>query len=209
MHSQLPAIDPWQVDYSALAHPAPSKRHDYGLVGAPKIVVTLPTVRGPVLGSGTLAIMAFLSGGSYAASTSPVAATPMADPFLQATFAGGVRRKQEVAASERLADVRLRLGLTWAQVASVFDVSRRAVHAWASGEKLNARHEAKLRDLHAKVVGPTDLSALKRELLSDAPAAREHDFVMKGAILSSDEVGISAPPASRTRRVSTGQLRRR
>ena len=35
-------------------------------------------------------------------------------------------------------------GLTWDQVAGLFDVSRRSVHFWASGKSLSAAHEQRL-----------------------------------------------------------------
>lgn len=38
-------------------------------------------------------------------------------------------------------------GLTWDQIAKLFGVSRRSVHLWASGKRMNAGHEKTLFDL--------------------------------------------------------------
>jgi len=46
-----------------------------------------------------------------------------------------------------LAEVRRVSGLTWEQLGSVFGVSRRSVHFWASGKALNAANEEKLMRL--------------------------------------------------------------
>lgn len=42
-------------------------------------------------------------------------------------------------------------GLTWEQLAKAFGVSRRAVHLWAAGKAINARHSELLADLAAVV----------------------------------------------------------
>ncbi len=46
-------------------------------------------------------------------------------------------------------------GLTWEQLAELFEVSRRSVHFWASGQALSAGNEARLRQVLA-VVRATD-----------------------------------------------------
>jgi hypothetical protein len=40
-----------------------------------------------------------------------------------------------------------RSGLTWDQLARLFGVSRRAVHSWATGSRLNASHQELLTQL--------------------------------------------------------------
>ena len=44
-----------------------------------------------------------------------------------------------------LAELRRLTGLTWDQVASLFEVSRRAVHFWASGKPMAAAHQEHLQ----------------------------------------------------------------
>jgi DNA-binding transcriptional regulator YiaG len=38
-------------------------------------------------------------------------------------------------------------GLTWDQLAQLFDVSRRSIHFWASGQTLSSKHEEKLNQI--------------------------------------------------------------
>jgi DNA-binding transcriptional regulator YiaG len=46
-----------------------------------------------------------------------------------------------------------RSGLTWDQLSRLFGVSRRAVHAWATGARLNAYHQELLTELTQLVAG--------------------------------------------------------
>ena len=48
-----------------------------------------------------------------------------------------------------LSELRRLSGLTWEQLARVFDVSRRTLHFWASGKPLNAANEERLRRVFA------------------------------------------------------------
>lgn len=66
-------------------------------------------------------------------------------------------------------------GLTWEQLGRIFGVSRRAVHFWASGGKLNASNVEALRKFTTVV----------RELHFDTPASR------RNALLSFDANGQS------------------
>lgn len=60
-----------------------------------------------------------------------------------------------------------RSGLTWDQFAAMFGVSRRAVHGWASGARLNAHHSESLALLGELVdqVGVSDSPASTRAAL--------------------------------------------
>ncbi len=46
-----------------------------------------------------------------------------------------------------ISELRRLSGLTWEQIAHLFDVSPRSLHAWASGQRLNAANEARLNRL--------------------------------------------------------------
>lgn len=46
-----------------------------------------------------------------------------------------------------ISDLHLKSGLTWDQLASIFDVSRRSMHNWASGEKMNSANLTKLTEI--------------------------------------------------------------
>jgi len=61
------------------------------------------------------------------------------------------RRHSTQASSEAISELRRLSGLTWTQLAKVFGVSRRSLHFWASGEKLNAPNEERLRRILALV----------------------------------------------------------
>jgi DNA-binding XRE family transcriptional regulator len=50
-----------------------------------------------------------------------------------------------------LREIRRRSALTWDQLASIFAVSRRAVHHWASGKAASVEHTEKVRALFAKI----------------------------------------------------------
>jgi DNA-binding XRE family transcriptional regulator len=89
--------------------------------------------------------------------SSPTSAIP---PIAQATFAsagqptsiGGytenmrllISRREIPATAEAVQQLHVRSGLTWDELARTFGVSRRAVHAWASGTRLNQEHAARL-----------------------------------------------------------------
>lgn len=65
-------------------------------------------------------------------------------------------------------------GLTWDQLASLFRVSRRTVHFWASGKPLNAGNEVQLRRVLATVLFIDRGSARENCGLLVAPAVRGH-----------------------------------
>lgn len=46
---------------------------------------------------------------------------------------------------EAILEIRRRSGLTWEELADLFDVSRRSVHHWASGKALTAEHDRQIR----------------------------------------------------------------
>lgn len=49
-----------------------------------------------------------------------------------------------VATGSAVSELRRISGLTWSQLAELFEVSRRSIHFWASGKPLNAANEARL-----------------------------------------------------------------
>jgi DNA-binding transcriptional regulator YiaG len=100
------------------------------------------------------------------AATGTTSATVLNDAALVAPLRAertdaGQARKEEVEHIAGVSELRRLSGLTWEQVASLFDVSRRAVHHWASGKPMTAEHEAhlyrilaSLRALHQGSVQP-------------------------------------------------------
>jgi len=196
------------AESALMARMALSNEQAPAFVQAPKIIVPAPSLRSGMM-TVMLASLALSTSGASAAPTTPTMLARPVERAMEPTIASGTRRKQNASSIDRLTSFRLRLGLTWAQVASSFDVSRRTVHAWASGEKLSARHEAKLQELHTRLNETSDISALKRELTGDVSAALKHEPVLKGAILSSDEIGLQSVADAPVRRLKTAQLRRR
>jgi len=63
----------------------------------------------------------------------------------------GQARKEETEHAVGVSELRRLSGLTWDQVASLFDVSRRAVHHWASGKPMTAEHEVHLQRILASL----------------------------------------------------------
>jgi hypothetical protein len=61
-------------------------------------------------------------------------------------------------------------GLTWEQISKVFAVSRRAVHLWAAGKAMNARHEELL----------SDILAIIRGLPANSPSERRSAILQPG-----------------------------
>lgn len=60
-------------------------------------------------------------------------------------------------------------GLTWDQLSRVFGVSRRAVHMWATGGRMNSSHAATLRELEAVVQGLPGTNSAERRAALLAP----------------------------------------
>ena len=68
--------------------------------------------------------------------------------------------------AELVRDLWERSGLTWDQLARLFGVSRRAVHAWATGARPNAYHQELLTELTQLIAGiDTGDPRRNRELL--------------------------------------------
>jgi DNA-binding transcriptional regulator YiaG len=74
--------------------------------------------------------------------------------------------------ADSVADLRRRSGLTWEEFARVFGVSRRAVHGWAAGARLNSRNAERLRRFGELVAGlqvtaPSDARSALMALSAD------------------------------------------
>lgn len=69
--------------------------------------------------------------------------------IAEVTTAGAAVRRRT--AGEAVHDLRRLTGLTWDQLAKIFDVSRRTLHLWASGRPMTGANEAKLHRVLAFV----------------------------------------------------------
>ena len=124
---------------------------------------------------------------------------------LNTTHCGLPQPEMVTPSSDAVCALRRLTGLTWGEVATLFGVSRRSVHHWASGGPLSPAHEAQLRAWLAAVEGvnaPSDAvrAALVREdsgpsLLSNA--ARSPPEALGVALRAT--FGAASPALSRPR----------
>ena len=80
----------------------------------------------------------------------------------------------EPATATRIRRLKEDSGLTWDQLRRLFGVSRRTLHMWAGGSRINARNEERLAHLENVIsaLGGTNAVDRKRQLLSPAGAGR-------------------------------------
>lgn len=93
---------------------------------------------------------------------------------------GNIDRAREPSAT--LAELRRLSGLTWDQLARLFDVDRRSLHFWASGKPMNARNEERLSRLLSAIRGVDRGSAreTRRALLSEVQGRIPFDLLTAG-----------------------------
>lgn len=70
--------------------------------------------------------------------------------------------------SNVLADIRTKSGLTWAQLASLFEVSRRTIHSWANGAAVRKTNAARVLEVLDRIdkLGALPAFKIRDELLS-------------------------------------------
>jgi DNA-binding transcriptional regulator YiaG len=68
--------------------------------------------------------------------------------------------RQSQTTAQSIASLRQITGLTWEQIASLFGVSRQAIHAWASGAPLNPSNEKHLQNL-SDLIGKIDRGTVR------------------------------------------------
>jgi hypothetical protein len=88
------------------------------------------------------------------------------DPGLTAAEAPIEENSRTGALAETVKWLHYESGLTWEQIANLFDVSRRSVHLWATGGSMNSRHFARLSEVTQMIRGlPASTPKERRELL--------------------------------------------
>jgi hypothetical protein len=87
---------------------------------------------------------------------------PLVDPKPTPASSRPARREEPRSDREEVAWIKEHSGLTWDQLGKVFGVSRRAVHMWANGGRLNESNARRLRafsaiirDVEAETLRPT------------------------------------------------------
>ncbi len=163
-----------------------------------------------------------------AASSSEESRLPAGAVVLnaQATTGGGTAPHRSAAvehaerqdiARQALNELRRMSGLTWAQVARMFSVSRRSVHFWASGRPMSSEHEEHLHrllglvrgvDASAESVRAALLAVVDGDQVIEWLARREYARVA-GALGAVSGVGMSRPSTPRTPLSTTASEGRR
>ena len=154
-------------------------------------------VRQPVLVGCLLAGL----GTSAASAQQPDVGLPW-QPQREQTTAGGAVPDAEPAGAA-IGELRRLSGLTWEQLARLFDVSRRSLHFWASGKPMTASNEERLQRLLAFVrkIDRGSATANRAMLLGvcedgslpiDLLAAGEYDRALSWLALG--DARRSAPP---------------
>lgn len=112
-----------------------------------------------------------------------------------------------------LPELRRRTGLTWDQMARLFEVSRRSVHAWASGKPMTADHEEHLHRLLAVVRDANrSADALRAALFSIVDGQQLLDLLVArryGTVAVALGVGDMHEPKPRTPLAARAQEVRR
>ena len=101
---------------------------------------------GPMRQIGAQVVVIALAVGPVASTTAATLAF-VAPSIAGQTSAGSIPRT--VATEAAVLELRRRSGLTWDQLARLFQVSRRAVHLWASGKIMNPKNQEHLQRLLA------------------------------------------------------------
>lgn len=114
---------------------------------------------------------------------------------------------------EAILEIRRRSGLTWEELADLFDVSRRSVHHWASGKAVTAEHDRQIRRTLAVVRQLDQGQAEHTRALLVSPRADGRivlDLVKSGAFAEALASGGVAQPRHRPLPTQTAEgVRRR
>lgn len=165
--------------------------------------------------SGFAAFVGLAGAGTASATTSSIPSKPAANEAgsLSQTFGRDRRRRAGAPVPVMLSEIKRRAGLTGAHLAHIFNVSRRAVHLWASGEKLTLDNAAKVQSLLEEVVAleaatPTHArdELLRRYSWQDQrPQKPGAGMINRGAILEADQSPIGDEPRFVGRRARSGK----
>lgn len=95
-----------------------------------------------------------------------------------------------------LASIHSKSGLTWDQIARLFNVSRRSVHLWLAGGKMSAANEERLVAIESYVSSlDGDPDARRRRLLSATETGMSFfDSMRQASSSSSDDINRHLEP---------------
>jgi transcriptional regulator with XRE-family HTH domain len=110
-------------------------------------------------------------------------------PMQQTTAGASVIQVER--AGDAIAELRRLSGLTWEQLARLFDVSRRSLHFWASGKAMTPANEEHLQRLLAVVrrIDRGSASATRADLL----AVRDGAIAFDLRVVSALGIGAAQP----------------
>lgn len=128
-----------------------------------------------------IAVVTLLSTGSIFLPTDPLArniqftrstsAGASDKPYATVSEDGSDLTPEVVSASEKLHALRRMSGLTWEQIATLFNVDRRSVHLWANGNAMHPKNEEKLgRILSVVLKIDRGFASMSRALLTTPTA---------------------------------------
>jgi|GEM_PF-5598069 len=163
--------------------------------------------------SGVAALLSVASAGSASTTTTGVNGGLQSQPgSLSQTFGRDRRRLMHVSIASALAEIRRRAALRWDQLASIFGVSRRAVHLWASGGGVGADNAEKVLTLHREIEDLHALSPvqardqiLRRYDVAQSEARPLRPVINPGAILEADQSSIGDGPQLLRARSQSGR----
>jgi DNA-binding transcriptional regulator YiaG len=95
-------------------------------------------------------------------------------------------RQQDVDSSlaNSLEEIKRRSGLTWGQLAAIFEVSRRTVHSWANGAAVRVANVSRVNQLLLRV-----------RALNELPAFKVRDIVLgRSAVQSESPLALKDEP---------------
>ncbi|GEM_PF-4021145 len=139
------------------------------------------------------------------------------DKPYEADARGSVQPQQFTSVSHKLYALKRISGLTWEQIAALFDVDRRSVHLWANGKSLHPKNEEKLGRIlsailkidrgfassnRALLVTPTGNNDLPVDMLAAGEFDRVVELVGKGPQRVLQTTLVSAEERARRRPLS-------
>lgn len=120
----------------------------------------VPTLDGTILPTSAFGPMSWTGSAACAGAAVFLVAGSMSEPATASSYrsyvpfertaagpTGKIASSSIQSTAEAVLEIRRISGLTWEELAELFDVSRRSVHHWASGNAISAKHEHAVRQV--------------------------------------------------------------
>jgi DNA-binding transcriptional regulator YiaG len=141
-------------------------------------------------------LLALSAGSPATASSYPTIEVPV--DRTAASPSGRLKNDPELSTATSILEIRRMSGLTWEELATLFGVSRRSVHHWASGKVVSSGNEELIRKVLALVHSYNRGEARKTRALllsPDATGLSPYDLIKAGAFDAIRSVASPAPSA--------------